>query len=292
MTAPTLKPGSPEWLARVTPSKISGILGLSPWVDPYTQWNIMAGRITQPETDEMRRGTFHEEGVLREFYHRHPELQRLRRTNHTILIGDWFGYTPDSIATDRDNPGRRVLIEAKTTGYWDDWGEEGTDEIPDYYLAQVITCAHAAKADVVHVFALGPFWEYREYVVPVEPELAEATLAKCHEFWLTVQSGIEPPLSQTVASYETWTKVADPAVGSGAVEIDVDLTQRFLDALAGERDVKPCKAALVNALEEVGAKTAVCQGLVIANRQRGARGGVSLVAARKLPRTLIQIEAA
>lgn len=266
----------------MTPSKISGILGLSPYTDQYSTYHYMAGHIDIPETDEMRRGTYHEAAVLREFYHRHPELKRIRGCNRTFLVNAWFGVTPDSMATDRDvSTGRRVLVEAKTTAWWDEWGEAGTDEVPEHYFSQVIAAAHGMKADEIRVFVLGPFWEYREYVIQPDPELAEQVLAKCYPFWLAVQNGDEPELCATKASYETWVKVADPDVGEGQVEIDRDLARRFLVAAAAEKQVKACKAELVNALGN--AKQAVYDGKVVAQKQRNSTGGISIFAGRNPP---------
>lgn len=278
-----LKPGSREWLRLVTPSKVAPILGISPYTDQYSQWHIMRGNITEPETDEMRRGTFHEAGVLREFYHRHPELVREHNGHRTIRAAEWLAATPDSIAIPR-NPARRphrVLVEIKTCAGWDDWGRTGTDEIPEHYLSQVLPCAYVAEVDEIRVFALGPFWEYREYVVAPDIALAEATLAKCYEFWQTVQSGDEPPLSHTVSSYETWTKVADPEVGEGSVEIPADAALRLLRAIAGEKDVKPARAAIVNLLGD--AKVATFDGKTVAQKQRNSVGGVTLAVGRKPP---------
>lgn len=280
-----LKPGSPEWLSMVTPSKVAPILGISPYTDPYSQWHIMAGHIVEAETDEMRRGTYHEAAVLREFYHRNPDLCREPLGHRTIRVSEWLACTPDSIAVPRSRkvPRVRIMVEIKTTGDWDAWGEPGTDQIPEHYLAQVITCAHVAGVDEIRVFVLGPFWEYREYRVALDPVLAEAVLAQCHEFWLTVQSGDEPPLSDTVSSYDTWAKVADPTLGEGDAEIPTALAQRYLTAVAGEKDVKPARAAIVNILDAAGAKYATWNGHKVATRQRSSSGGASIVVARKPP---------
>ena len=40
-----LTPGAPEWCARVTASKVAGILGLSPWDSPLRTWHVMAGNL-------------------------------------------------------------------------------------------------------------------------------------------------------------------------------------------------------------------------------------------------------
>jgi predicted phage-related endonuclease len=289
----SLEPGSPEWQRLVTPSKIAGILGISPWADQFTTWHQMAGNLPPvAQTEAMRRGTFHEEGVLREFFHRNPWLTRIPDSAKTVKNHDWVAATPDALAKVNalDNwggSGDLVLVEAKTASRWDEWGEPGTDQIPEYYRAQVITTAHLLGCEAIHVPVVGPFWDYREYAVQPDPELAEAILARCRAFWESVQSGEEPELSQTVASYTTWTKVADPGAADGDVEIPADVAHRFLTAVAAEKDVKPAKAAIVNLLERANARRATYNGQPVATRQKSAHG-MSLIAARKPP--VIELE--
>jgi len=278
MTA-TLAPGSLEWLGLVTASKVAPILGLSPFTDQFTMWHRMAGNLPeQAETEAMRRGKLYEAALLEDFYGRHPELQRIPGFG-TFRANQWLAVTPDSVAEVAD--GTRILVEAKTAARWDGWGENGTDEVPDHYQAQAIVCAHVLGCRWIIFPVMGPFWDYREYHVQPDPEVAAAVLEMCHQFWVSVQDRVEPPLSATVASYTTWTKVADPA-GVGEVEIPPDLARRYLIAVAGEKDVKPAKALIANHLNRTGAKHAVCQGWKIAARQK-SKDGTSLVVARKPP---------
>lgn len=275
-----LEPGSESWLKLVTPSKIAPILGISPYSDQYTTWHMMAGDLPPEKiTDAMRRGTLHESAVLREFYFDHPELTHIDGSDATVMVSEWLAYTPDSIAVDKN--GARWLVEAKTAGEWDMWGRDGTDEIPEHYLAQVITCAYLAGCTHIRVKTCGPFWDYREYPIEPNTELARAVLSLCHEFWKSVQSGEEPDLSRTVASYKTWSKVAEP-VGEGSVEIDPTLAVEFLRAIDGEKAVKPTKAAIAQLIEKAGAKEAVVGSHQIAVKQRGAHG-MEIRASRKRP---------
>lgn len=295
--AAVLEPGSTEWQKLVTPSKVAPILGISPYTDQYSQWHRMAGHLERETvTDAMRRGTFHESAVLREFFYQHPELRHVPNSNKTVQVADWLAATPDALATVKalDNwqgPNDLILVEIKTADNWDEWGQKGTDEIPEHYRAQVIMCAHVVKADAIRVFVCGPYWEYREYVVDPDPELAEAILTRCRAFWESVQSGEEPELSSTLASFETWAKVADPTAGEGDAEISPELAVNYLAAHAAEKALPGYKAQIVNALQATGAKVAVCQGHKIAQRQRSSSGGATIAAARKRPTPdQIQIE--
>ena len=51
------EPGTPEWCALVTASKVPALLGLSPWDSPLSMWLKMAGRAPwDAESQAMRRG--------------------------------------------------------------------------------------------------------------------------------------------------------------------------------------------------------------------------------------------
>ena len=60
-----IKPGSDRWNSLVTASKVSAILGLSPYESPRSLWHKMRGDIpAQPQTRAQARGTHLEAGIL------------------------------------------------------------------------------------------------------------------------------------------------------------------------------------------------------------------------------------
>lgn len=251
-------------------------------------WHTMAGHLPpEPPTEAMLRGNDFEAGVLKRFYRQHPELTRNAvQEQRSRTVGDWLVITPDSEAfdhgTDADIAGRiwTVGVEVKTTDDWTEWGQPGTDEVPDHYRAQILVQAEVLGWDVVYVPVMGPWWDYREYIVSPDHDLAEAILAKCRSFWETVQAGDEPELSTTLAAYQTWQKITT-ATGEGVAEVPPEVAARYLRAIEGERDLGPARAAMVKAMG--GAKKAVCQTLPIAQKQRTAGGGIGVVVSRKRP---------
>jgi hypothetical protein len=59
-----LVPGSPEWCAEMTASKVAAVLGLSPWDSPYSLWYQMAGQVDRGiETVNQTRGHYLEPAV-------------------------------------------------------------------------------------------------------------------------------------------------------------------------------------------------------------------------------------
>lgn len=277
--AEVLHPGSPAWCRLVTGSKIAPILGISPYTDQYSIWHMMAGNIpAQEQTEDMRRGAFHEGAVLSECKFRHPDW-RFTDTSHTQQTSEWLAVTPDEVAVD-DADG--VLIEVKTTSRWDGWGEAGTDQIPEHYRAQVLVTAHVLQCTKIVLAVMGPFWDYREYQVEPDADLAAAILRTCKDFWDTVHKGTEPPLSHAVSAYETWTQVGTPD-GAGEAEISAELAYEYLNAAAAEKSLKAYRADIVNVLNGADAKRAVCQGYPIAQKQKGSGSNASLVISRKAP---------
>ena len=75
-----------------------------------------------------------------------------------------------------------IGMEAKTTTKESDWGEEGTDEVPDKVLLQVQTQMYCGDLDVVYVPALicGRFKLYR---VEREESVIDAIVETGHQFW-------------------------------------------------------------------------------------------------------------
>jgi predicted phage-related endonuclease len=93
------------------------------------------------------------------------------------------------------------LVEAKTAGMiflnsGSDWGEEGTDEIPDPYIVQVMhqfSLMPAAQVCWLPVLIRGDFRIYR---VERKDDLIEMVLEKEREFWRKVEN-LERPEAQT-----------------------------------------------------------------------------------------------
>ena len=160
---------------------VAAILGLSKWKTPYQVWADKTGR--SPEKDEseyLHWGNVLEQVVADEFVLRNPgrKVQRrnemFRSKEHPELIAD----------IDRYIVGGGVL-ECKTSNAFalSDWGETGSDNVPEYYLTQVqhymyVTGYHEA---VLAVLIGGN--HYRQYEIGYDAELTEWMAAKCVEFW-------------------------------------------------------------------------------------------------------------
>ena len=143
-----------EWLeARrrgVTASEIAVLMGLSPYSSPYALYHQKLGTIDeQPDSAAMERGRVLEPYIAEKFAELHPEH---------VVLGDgrglwrhderlWQMATPDRTLHQAASDGfggsghfiqPRAVLECKVDGGSDEWGEEGTDEIPLHYRCQVL----------------------------------------------------------------------------------------------------------------------------------------------------------
>ena len=272
MTTPV--PGTAEWAAKVTASKVAAILGLSPFDSPFSVWQLMAGN-TPPatETRPMQRGNMLENAVLDWWLVDHPEHVEIER-QRWYPLGEWAGATPDMDVT--GPTGDREGVDAKTIR--DD--EEWADEPPAYYLASsMFQMACAPEMKRIHLAVLfGRPFDLRTYTIERDDALIAQIVAQCRDFYDTVRMGTPPDLDDTVATYEA-VKALHPDIDADLdVEIPRDLAHDYVTASLALKDAETAdRAARTRLLDAMGrARRATCDGAKVARRQPN-RSGVSLV---------------
>ena len=178
------------WLAErrkgIGASDAAAILGLSPWKTAMHVYLEKLGKYQQDETEPMKMGT-KLEPIIAELY--------TERTGRALRPGGlrrhqsrpWQLATLDRFGEDRD-------VQLKTVGAFakSEWGEPGTEEIPEMYLAQVQheMAVTGRKLEDVAVLFAGQF--FAVYTVPRNDRLIEAITERELEFWERVQRQ-EPP---------------------------------------------------------------------------------------------------
>jgi putative phage-type endonuclease len=174
--------GSPEWHEErrkgIGGSDAAAILGLSKWNTPMTLWMEKTGVATEQErTQEQARGNFLEGGIL-EWYQWRTE-QKVERINGIIRSEEnpIMQFSPDGIADGR------IVVQVKTALIDDEWGEEGTDQIPPEYLIQVQHEMAVVNFNVAHVPVLFPHFDFGLYIVHADAELQQMIRAAEQEWW-------------------------------------------------------------------------------------------------------------
>lgn len=141
-------------------SDAAAVLGLSPYKSPYDVWMDKTGRLelTDDSNEAIEIGDMCEDGLVR------WATKELGGDWHVQvskqLPGTPLSATYDAIEAEYpDNP-PKVAIEAKTAGIMhplgakDMWGDDGTDQIPDYYQIQCQQQALIGNLELIVVPAL------------------------------------------------------------------------------------------------------------------------------------------
>lgn len=284
---PPLTPGSPEWFAHMSASKVAAVMGTSPYESRFSLWLRMHGDLgPQDVTDDMRRGHYFEAAIAAWFADQHPELTIAPSECWRHDTEPWIA-TPDRVtsqALDTWWP-----LEVKTDAGGDpEWGESGTAQVPAGYYDQVQWQMLVMGAPCCHVAVALPFFDLREYLVPFDPDRAAVIEAEVRAFMASLDTGERPDLDAHGATYLALRDL-HPDINGEKVELTFDTAEEFVGAKAA---VKHAKAREQAAVSEVAAamgdaQTAVFDGITVATRQAKNGGTPYVVAARNLPSTFL-----
>lgn len=194
-------------------SDIAAIIGLSPWRTPRDIYLDKKGLAEpEPETDAQYWGTTLEDIVAREYSKRTGrKIERcnvlFRHPEHPHLLGNL-----DRVVF--DDPGKRPVVngklitsrilECKTASQYasGDWGEPGTDQIPEYYKAQVQWYMGITGAQVCDVAVLIGNRDFRIYTVDRDDAVIAYLFAEGVKFWKEyIETDTMPP-AVTLADIE------------------------------------------------------------------------------------------
>lgn len=163
-------------------SDVAAIMGLSPWQSPQDIFEQKLGLAAPTEeTPAMRWGTILEDPIAEEY---------ARQTGYKIRRANKVRRHPDyhyMIAhLDRDVTRSDRIVECKSVGKWADmseWGEPGTDQIPQYYLTQAHHYLVVTGKRFCDVAVLIAGQDFRIYTVEADPEIAQELIEAEAEFW-------------------------------------------------------------------------------------------------------------
>lgn len=181
-------------------SDVAGILGLSPWSTPLTVYaRVKSGKWDAETTPAMRRGTLMEP-VVRAMYKAdtNSELLGPHSLRHPRLT-----YGRASLDDVAKRAGTRRVVEFKTDGRAGagEWGDVGTDEIPERYLCQThwylgtaleVGVVDSPEADVA-VLLLGVDDSPRVYTVRHDADVYGWLLEQVARFWTNHVVPSKPP---------------------------------------------------------------------------------------------------
>jgi len=241
-----------DWLearrAGIGGSDAAAVLGLSKWKTPLQVYQEKRGEVGEQEDNEsMLWGRALEPVIRQQYAERTGRVVRvpegiIRHPAHAFMLANLDGVTDD-----------HRLLEVKTARSAQEWGEAGTDQIPQAYLIQVQHYISVTALSVADVAVLFGGSDFRLYEVPADNELQQMIIDGEAAFWQRVVEGAPPdPVSFADmqvrygrSSREARVLASREVVGSierlRALKIDID---------QAETCVETEKAAVMKALGE------------------------------------------
>ncbi|MGH3693264.1 MAG: YqaJ viral recombinase family protein [Pseudonocardiaceae bacterium] len=262
--------GSPEWqkarLGRLGASEIAAVLGLSKWQSPFSLWHLKAANIPpEPDNRAMEWGRDQEWVIARRFVREHPDWKVSRCGLYVNRDRDYQVAEPDRVL---HLGGRKLAsLEVKTDRYADDWGAEGTDDIPIYYKVQAMWQMDCFGWSECYFAVLITGVDYREFLVRYDAEEAELMRAAAVDFLASIEAGTPPSIDEHAATYRA-VRQLHPDIVDLDVEIDEVLAKEYKAALADVDAAEGAKSrASSRVIDAMGrARRAVCNKERIAIR--------------------------
>lgn len=224
-------------------SEIAAVLGLSVFAAPFDVWLSKTQGWTQAETEDMRRGTFLEDGIARWYAQRYGIEEKAMHSPTTLRhrTHPWALCTSDRIVSVQHGQRERIVsIKSPRRGF--DWGEAGTDNVRGEYLLQLqwewaIHSSHGPGLDEeMHLAALVD-GELNVYPTQADRELQAWLIDFAGKWWERhVVGGEQPPLDGSTQATE-WLK------------------RKFPRVVEEERDARPNEVRLMASLQVASAES-------------------------------------
>ena len=224
-----------------------------------------------------KRGLRFEQAIAETFAEKHPEYEVRNVGLVQHRENPWELATPDrELFANGDGAG---LLELKTAGFGkvDEWGDEGTDDIPIGYGLQ---CQHQMMVTgyrYVFVQVLFNLDDCREYLVRRDDDVIAYLRERVYQFW---HQHVVADVAPQVDGHEATTKaIRAMPVYPGAVELDTDVTSlcaEYWQAHTAVEEAQARKDQAGNRLREMlaGAEVGTVDGVpVVTNKLQRGRAG-------------------
>lgn len=203
MSVATLPMTRNEWLAQrktgIGGSDAAAVLGISKWATPLQVYmDKTTNEIDDFDNERMKWGRILEP-VIRQEYSDHtgleilkPQYELIRHQQCPFIVASLDGFTPDN-----------RIVEIKTSKYDRDWGEEGTDQVPQEYLIQVQHYMAVTGFQIADIAVLIGGSDFRIYTVGADTELHMMMFEAYGAFWrrVTMKLPPEPTCESDMALY-------------------------------------------------------------------------------------------
>ncbi|MER7063984.1 YqaJ viral recombinase family protein, partial [Streptomyces albidoflavus] len=267
-----LGPEAPReaWLAArlpgITASEIAAVLGISPFESPFSlHWRKRGELGETPDNDAMSLGRHLEPWIADKFEATHPELTLELAGLYASTDRPWQMATPDRLIF-ADQPGAGAqdylagrlvgrgpdsLWEGKTSATYDGWGDDGTDQVPAYYRAQVLWQADVFDLPYVDLTCLFLHTkQVRHYRIERDAADIAFMRARALEFLRQVDRRAVPPIDGHKATTAAL-KELHPKLEDRDQEVSLTLKHAYELACATAKAAEEQKDLLTNELRAV-----------------------------------------
>lgn len=178
----------------------AAVFGLHPYTKPinvYMNKLRLAGE--QEQTELMEWGLRNQRAILGKFAETmRCELSPERFIRHNSL--SWFGGTPDGLLI-----GKKAGVDAKNIS-WNrgEWGEPGSDQMPEYILMQCHHFMTLLNYDAWYVAVLFGGNRFAIYCVERDPEISDMIIEADGRFWKEHIEAETPPPDDGSESYREY----------------------------------------------------------------------------------------
>lgn len=200
---------SPEELALrktgIGASEIGAVVGLNPYAGPLDVY-LRKLDLIEDDAGEAAEWGHLLEPLIADRYARETG-ETLERCSTLVHPSEpWILATPDRLSLS----GRVVECKTASLRVAHRWGEPGTDEVPEEYLAQVTWQMLVTGHRVADIALLVGGQEFRIYTVPFDGELAAALVEQGRAFWHDHVLAQVPPPSGSEKAVREWLRQRYP----------------------------------------------------------------------------------
>lgn len=196
-------------------SEIAAVAGLNPWMGELDVWHRKMGVADDQDNINTRRGN-HLEPAIRAWYQ--AETGRQVEDVGTLVHPEYsiVRATPDGMVPSFPAP---LEIKAPHFRTADHWGEPGTDEIPEYYMPQVIWEMAVTDCKCAEIAALlgGDLCIYH---VQWDQEMFDLLLERAQAFWHDHIETETPPPPDGSESAKRWLQKRYPIATRDMLQAD------------------------------------------------------------------------
>lgn len=209
------------------------ILGLARYGTPFSLWEELTGRAAEKQQTLPMWLGLKMQNVVGELY-AHQQGKRLRADNrmHRHPHHPWL-YTH----LDFRVIGERRLVECKTSSRWDQFGPDGSEDIPVDYWVQVQHEMAVTGYPWCDLAVLLSNREFRHYPIPRNDTFIAGMIEADHEFWFgNVQADVPPYDGSEAAEHYLRSQKQQPTMDLKVATSEVSLlVDRYLQLGDGIR---------------------------------------------------------